>query len=112
MKRLAMLRLLAIIISGVTFLMIPSFVTAIIMEETPMIWAFLVSIITGIIIALPTFIFKPKAPLSFRTRDGFLLVFLTWIFASLAGSIPYLLSPLNIHFSNAIFESSCSFATS
>jgi len=111
MKRLAMLRLLAIIISGVTFLMIPSFVTAIIMEETPMIWAFLVSIITGIIIALPTFIFKPKAPLSFRTRDGFLLVFLTWIFASLAGSIPYLLSPLNIHFSNAIFESSCSFAT-
>ena len=111
MRQLAMIRLLAIITGGITFLMIPSLVTAVILQETPMIRAFLIPVLCGFLVALAAILISPKLPFTFRIRDGFLLVFLTWVLASLAGSIPYLLSLQNIHFSDAIFESSCSFTT-
>ena len=111
MKRLAMLRLLAIISGIVTLLMIPSLIAAIVMGEAAMIRAFLVPLAAGVILILPAALFINKMPMSLRARDGFLLVFLTWIFSSLAGSIPYHLSPLHINFFDAIFESTCGFAT-
>jgi len=111
MKKLAILRLLAVIFGVVTLLMIPSLVSALVMGETAMVRAFLIPLVIGMILILPAALFIHKFPLGFRARDGFLLVFLTWIFSSIAGSIPYYLSPLNMSFCNAIFESTCGFAT-
>lgn len=50
-----------------------------------------------------------SAPL--RLRDGFLVVALCWITASLAGSLPYLISGAATHPADAIFESTSSFTT-
>ena len=111
MNRLAMIRLLAIIFGLVTILMIPSLVTAIVLGEFYMVRAFLIPVVIGLVLALPAAFFFPKTQLSLRARNRFLLVFLTWVFASIAGGVPYYLSPLNISKSDAIFESACGFAT-
>jgi len=132
-KRLAMIRLLAIIVGGVTLFMIPSLIMSIILGESFMIRSFLIPPIIGLALALPAVFFLPKSQLGLRARDGFLLVFLTWIFAILVGSLPYHFSPLAMYtpppggdvqefpytrrpqggmsYSDAIFESSCGFAT-
>ena len=106
-----MIRFLAIIIGGVTVFMIPSMAMALVTGEHAMARAFLVPLAIGLSLALSAVLFIPKTPLGLHTRDGFLLVFLTWILSSLIGSLPYLFSPLGMGFSNAIFESSCGFAT-
>jgi trk system potassium uptake protein TrkH len=61
--------------------------------------------------ALPCFFSLRKKNLHLNAKDGFLLVFLTWALASLLGAIPYYLSGSNINFTDAVFESTCSFAT-
>jgi trk system potassium uptake protein TrkH len=68
---------------------------------------------SGLVIgaALPALLSLRKNPLRFRPRDGFLLVFLTWVFMSLLGSFPYYLSAHGISFTDAFFESACGFAT-
>jgi trk system potassium uptake protein TrkH len=110
-KHLTSVRLLGIIIGGVTLFMIPSLVTSIILAEVSMIRAFVIPIITGIVLTLSAVLFIRKDVHGIRPREGILLVFLTWIFSSLIGSIPYYLSQSGINIIDAIFESSCSFST-
>jgi len=110
-QRLALIRLLAIIFALVTLLMLPSLVMAFSLKEYNMLKGFAIPVVIGLILALPAALFIPNAPLGLSPRDGFLLVFLTWVFASVAGSSPYYFSPLGINISSAIFESSCGFAT-
>jgi len=111
MKRLATARFLAIIIGGMTLLMIPSLVAALVLKEYIIVRAFLIPISIGLLVALPSAIFIRKAPLGIRPRDGFLLVFLVWIFSSLVGSLPYYFSQLGMTVYDSIFESACGFAT-
>lgn len=109
MKRFAVLRLLAIIIGGVLFFMIPPLVTALVLGESATIRAFLIPLVIGIVLVLPIAFYNPKMPMGIRPRDGFLLVFMSWILASVIGGLPYYLSGLDLHFSDAIFESTCGF---
>ena len=111
MRRLALFRLLAMTTGGVTLLMLPSLVTAFALGEPGMVRAFLIPMTAGIVPALLAAIFIPGTLPKLRVRDGFLLVSFTWILASLAGSLPYYFSPVEMGFSDAIFESTCSFAT-
>jgi len=111
MKRLPTVRFLAIIIGGMTSLMIPSFVAALVLEEYVIVRAFLIPISIGLILALFAVLFIRKAPLSIRPRDGFFLVFLVWVFSSLIGSLPYYFSRLGMSVCDSIFESTCGFAT-
>ena len=107
-----MIRFLAIIMGGVALLMIPSLITAIVLGEASMSRAFLIPMTIGLVPAIGAAVFTKKSSLGhLRARDGFLLVFLAWVFASLAGSLPYYLSPAVMHYSDAIFESTCGFAT-
>jgi len=108
---MALMRIFAIILALVTLLMLPSLLIAVFLGEFFMVRAFLVPLAAGIILAVMAVIFIPKTKVSLRVRDGFLLVFLTWVFSSLVGSLPYYLSPLNMGIFNSIFESSCGFAT-
>jgi len=109
MKRLAVFRLLAIIMGGVLFFMIPPLVTALVLGESAMVRAFLIPLAGGLILVLSMVLFIPKTQMGIRPRDGVLLVFLSWILASIIGSLPYYLSGLDLHFSDAIFESTCGF---
>ena len=95
----------------VTFLMLPSLIIALVLGEMYMVLSFVIPMAIGLALAVPAILILPKTPAGLQQKDGFLLVFLTWVFASLAGSIPYHLSPLNIGTINAIFESTCGFAT-
>jgi trk system potassium uptake protein TrkH len=87
---------------------------AIALSERRMIPAFGVPV--GIVIAasLPAFFSLRKNRPRIRTRDGFLLVFLAWVFMSLLGAMPFYLSaevPGSVHFVDAFFESACGFTT-
>ena len=108
---MTLLRILAIIIAIVTLLMLLPLVMALVMGESFMIRPFLIPPATGLALAILAVLFIPKEKISLRSRDGFLLVFLTWILSSLLGSIPYYLSPLNLSICDSIFESACGFAT-
>jgi trk system potassium uptake protein TrkH len=90
--------------------MAPSLVMALVLKEFFMIPSFAVPLAIGLVVVLPA-LFMRKSPLALRSRDGFLLVFLTWALASLLGSLPYYLAPGNMGLSNAIFECVCGFAT-
>jgi len=59
-KHLTIIRLLFIIIAGVTLFMLPSLFTAIILDEVQMIRAFLIPLITGIVLALLAVLFIRK----------------------------------------------------
>jgi len=111
MKRLPTVRFLAIIIGGMTSLMIPSFVAALVLKEYVIVRAFLIPLSIGLILALSAVFFIRKAPLRLRPRDGFFLVFLVWVFSSLIGSLPYYFSKLGMSVCDSIFESTCGFAT-
>ena len=103
--------LLPLIIGVLTLLMLPSLAIAIINKEYFMIRTFLLPPAAGLLLAIPAALVIRKKPPNLRIKDGFLLVFLTWVFASLIGSIPYSLSPVALNFSDSVFESSCAFAT-
>jgi len=105
-----MIRLLAIIIGGISLLMAAPLVVAIVLEDAVTVRAFLAPLAAGLVLALAVIIFTPRASLSLRRRDGLLLVFLAWIFSTIAGAVPFYLAPLNMTISDAIFESSSGFA--
>ena len=111
MKQLSMIRLLSIITAGVSLLMFPSLVTALILGETKMIFSFILPIIIGLTFAVSSIIFIPKTQSGIRAKDGFLLVFLVWIFSTLMSSLCYYFAPVGINFVDAVFESACGFAT-
>jgi trk system potassium uptake protein TrkH len=61
--------------------------------------------------ALPGLFSFRKNTFRLSRRDGFSLVFLTWVLMSLLGALPYYLSGGGISFTDAVFESCCGFAT-
>ena len=98
---------LIILIVGIAMLF-PMLVSIFYLEP---IWkSFLISssltMIFGIILALFT-----RNDESIRSREGFAIVSLGWIFASLFGSLPYLLSNTFTNFSDAFFETVSGFTT-
>jgi trk system potassium uptake protein TrkH len=110
LHRLALIRLLAIILGLIALLMIPSFILALGLNETAMFMAFIIPLVTALVLVLPAALFIRRAPFALNPRDGFLLVFLTWIISSLLGSLPYFFGA-HLSFTDAVFESACGFAT-
>jgi trk system potassium uptake protein TrkH len=111
MKRLALVRLLAIILGVVALLMLPSLFLALGLGELSMLPAFLVPLGAACVLAVPALFFTKLKTFNLRPRDGFLLVFLTWVLSSLLGSLPYYLSGAGLDFTDSVFESACGFAT-
>ena len=104
-------RIILIILAMVSLLMLPSLVTAFILGEFFMLKPFLVPLAAALIPAFLALVLIPKNRISLRIRDGFLLVFLTWVLSSILGSLPFFLSHLNMSIIDSIFESACGFAT-
>lgn len=91
------------------FLAIPA-ITALVFRESE-IWAFLLAMaICGAVGVLLVFR-KPKST-TLYTKDGFVIVALSWITLSLFGTLPLLFSPnLELSFIDALFETVSGFTT-
>ena len=108
---MSIIRILLVVLSMLSILMLAPFFMALILGESQMMFAFLLPILIGGIPGiLIKYIFRKKT-LTIRPKDGFLLVFLTWAFGTLLGSLCYYLSPANMNLPTAIFESACGFST-
>ena len=67
----------------------------------PFFISWLITFITGLILWFP----NRKHQVILRTRDGFLIVFITWIVLSIFGSLPFILSyQPHIDLSKGVFE--------
>lgn len=108
-KPFIILRLFAALLIFFPVIMIPPLLLAIISGELHMIKCFLWPICTTAVLALAGLRTLRKKKLNLNIKDGFLLVFVTWILASLIGSIPFYAAGLN--FIDSLFESTCTFAT-
>jgi trk system potassium uptake protein TrkH len=112
---LTLLRILILLLGITALLMIPSLIMAAVMGEPEMFRAFALPM--GIVLAaalagaLSGLLQKKKSPPRLNAREGFLLVFLFWVFTSILGAFPYYLSGEGIDFTGAVFESACGFAT-
>ncbi|MDR0624054.1 MAG: TrkH family potassium uptake protein, partial [Treponema sp.] len=111
MKQFILLRLVVTLLGIIAVIMIPPLIMAVLTGDGPMIRAFLLPMGCTAPLAAPCFFSLRKKELQLNAKDGFLLVFLTWGFASVLGAIPFYLSPSGINFTDALFESACTFAT-
>ena len=104
-------KIVCIIFFVLGFSMIPALLVAIIYDETLCIPAFSSTIFlcfgTGFMFHK---IFKP-AELKLKERDGFLIVTMCWLMASLIGSMPFFLSEAIPSLADAFFETCSGFST-
>lgn len=101
-------RVLGIILLCEAMLMLPSLAVSIYYSEG--IAAFAISILITAVAAIPlTYIRSSK--IEIYARDGFAIVALGWIFLSLFGSLPFVISGAIPNFIDAFFETSSGFTT-
>ncbi|MDR0389505.1 MAG: TrkH family potassium uptake protein [Spirochaetaceae bacterium] len=110
-KQLILLRLIAALPGIVAVIMLPALVMAAAARETVMIRAIALPALITAAIALPCFLSLRKKKLNLNARDGYFLVFSTWALASFLGAFPFYLSGRGISFTDSLFESACTFAT-
>ena len=108
-KIFILLRLLAALLGFMPPLMIPPLVMSVIVKDSKMTSAFAFPMIGITILAVGGLLSLRKKKLRLSARDGFFLVFATWVLASLIGTVPFQLTGLS--FSDSLFESACTFAT-
>lgn len=103
------LSFLLLIISG--FMTIPAFIAAV-NNETAALLAFAATIgISFIFFFIVDLIFRDAGTDNISTRDGFLFVSLSWIFASLIGALPFYISGAIPSLADAYFETMSGFTT-
>ena len=90
------------------FMFLPCIIAAIYREETG--WAFLTVAVIGLLAGFIITRRKPKNTVFF-TREGFVIVSLSWILMSLVGAIPFVLNGDIPNFTNALFETISGFTT-
>ncbi|MDR1955870.1 MAG: TrkH family potassium uptake protein [Treponema sp.] len=106
-----LLRIIALTLGIAAPMLLPSLGLAFASGESVLIRAFALPLGITLGCSLPALWSFRKTPFQFRSQEGFLLVFLTWIGMSLLGALPYYLAGRGISFTDAVFESACGFAT-
>jgi len=78
-------------------------------QGTPAVFfgSFLASALVGLFLWLPV----RNVNYDLRLRDGFLIVTLTWVFASLVSALPFVHGPPNLSYTDAIFEATSGLTT-
>ena len=93
------------------FMMIPGFI-AVYYGEMSSFYAFAgVIIATNILSIITIYYLKDIKTTAISTRDGFLFVTFSWLFASLIGALPFFLSNAIPSFTDAFFETISGFST-
>ncbi|MBQ8260820.1 MAG: TrkH family potassium uptake protein [Lachnospiraceae bacterium] len=90
------------------FMFLPCIIAAIYREETG--WTFLTVAVIGLLTGFIITRRKPKNTVFF-TREGFVIVSLSWILMSIVGAIPFVLNGDIPNFTNALFETISGFTT-
>jgi trk system potassium uptake protein TrkH len=108
-KQFILLRVLASLLGFIPVVMIPPLALALALGETNMTYGFVFPALGTTLLSLASFLSLKKKKLDLNARDGFFLVFVTWVLASLIGTIPFRAAGLG--FTDAYFESACTFAT-
>jgi len=111
MKRTALFRLLFLIMLLIGLSMAFPLAIALAAGEAVMVRAFGFTMIAVSAICLPLMLATGKQQIRFSSRDGFLLVFLSWVSACLIGAVPLFISGYIPQFSSAVFESVSGFTT-
>lgn len=105
MRGAAICRMLGLLLIIFSFTLFPPVIIEIFYHEGslyPFVVSFTAIFFLGILLWFP----YRKIKSDFKTRDGFLIVVLIWIFACLAGGIPFYLNFYpNLSFTDALFES-------
>jgi trk system potassium uptake protein TrkH len=109
MKRI--FRLLSLIMLLVGISMIAPLGIALTEGEASMVKAFGFTMAGLIALCVPILLISRKQQIQFSARDGFLLVFLSWVSACLIGAVPFFISRYIPEFSSALFESVSGFTT-
>lgn len=73
--------------------------------------AFILTIVGCIICGVSIVKYWKPSPVRVKSRDGYLVVSVSWLVASLAGSVPFYASGAIPHFIDAFFESCSGFTT-
>jgi len=106
---LKMISLLLLIIAG--FMVVPAGIAAY-CRETASLYSFLYTIAGTLTISVFfLFLFRKVKSNKLSTRDGFLFVTGSWVFASFCGALPFYLSDCIPSFTNAFFETISGFST-
>lgn len=91
--------------------MLPSILCAYVYGENSCLKAFAIVAAMCIVLgAILSIAIQPERS-KFRTREGYMVVALCWVLASLIGSFPYLLSGFATDYIDALFESTAGFTT-
>lgn len=108
----AITKALGLVLAIIGISMIPSLLVTLIYHEYANISAFLIPICILLLIGVFVIIrYRNDPNPTLRIRDGYLIASLSWIFASIAGSLPYLISGSINGFYNAFFEAVSGFTT-
>lgn len=107
----AIQRILGVIIVLSSLTKLPPALLALIWREpgTPSVFfgSFLLSLAVGVVLWFPV----RHVNYEMRLRDGFLIVTMTWIFASLVSALPFIYGPPNLSFAHAVFEATSGLTT-
>ncbi len=90
-------------------LLIPA-VVSLIYSETSL-WSFLITILIALAVGSFFILISKNPPKAIYAREGFLIVALSWIFASLIGCLPFFISGEIPNFFDAFFETVSGFTT-
>jgi len=108
-KLFILVRVLAALLGFMPLIMLFPLIMAISLGEKIMIVSFAVPMFVTAALSFTSVFSLRGKKLHLNSKDGFLLVFVSWILASLIGAVPFMFFGLS--FTNSFFESACSFAT-
>jgi len=105
-----LLRMLGVIFALTSLTKLPSLVLAWFLNE-PTVGLFAASFALTALCGLLLWWPNRKVQYDLRLRDGFLIVTLAWMAASLASCLPFMAEPLHLGFAQAVFEATSGLTT-
>lgn len=106
----AILRVLGVIIALTSLTKLPPALLGMVLDERAA-GAFLTSFALGLAVGLVVWWPHRRVRYDLRLRDGFLIVTLTWVLASLVSSLPFMFAPPHLSFADAMFEATSGLTT-
>ncbi len=102
-------RIVAVLLLVVSSFMILPIVVALYYREHGQIPSFVVTMLATMVLALVAFVLTSKTSQHLGTRDGFLMVTLSWMAAAAVGAMPFYLSGSIPRYVDAFFETMSGF---
>lgn len=104
-------RIVAVLLLVVSSFMILPIVVALYYREHGQIPSFVATMLATMVLALVAFVLTSKTSQHLGTRDGFLMVTLSWMAAAAVGAMPFYLSGSIPRYVDAFFETMSGFST-